>query len=156
MCPKTWVTFLPTSEPLWKLTCHLVKLVSRFPLVAWCSSSLPMRNSQLMMRSTPSRTKGPKITNERCTSTPIRSRCQVKDFELSPLVQWGWVADVILNEDCGVSDIPNDVLRELLRFTYRNWSDLKTKSIRTFQMMLNEYRQFPSEYAEVWEMEYLK
>jgi len=100
--------------------------------------------------------KGTKVYQRKMHLNAIRSRCQVKDFDLSPLVQWGWVADVILNEDCGVSDIPNDIVRELLRFTYQNWSDLKTKSIRTFQMMLNEYRQFPSEYAEVWEMEYLK
>jgi hypothetical protein len=86
----------------------------------------------------------------------IRSRCQVKDFDLAPLIQWGWCADVILNEDCGLSDIPQEVIGELLDFTYHNWSNMKTRSIRTLQMMSNEYRQFPDDYKEVWEMEYLK
>ena len=100
--------------------------------------------------------KGTKVYQRKMHLNAIRSRCQTKDFDLSPLVQWGWVADVILNEECNISDIPQNVVKESLDFTYRNWSKLKTKSIRTLQMMLNEYRQFPEDYADVWEMDYLK
>lgn len=100
--------------------------------------------------------KGTKIYQRKMHLNAIRSRCQTKDFVLSPLTQWGWIVDVILNEECGVSDISNDVIEELLNFTYQHWADMKTRSIRTFQMMLNEYREFPSDYAVVWEMDYLK
>ena len=100
--------------------------------------------------------KGTKVYQRKMHLNAIRSRCQTKDFDLKPLVQWGWVADVTLNEEMGISDIPKEVVSEVLEFTYNNWSNLKTKSIRTISMMLNEYRQFPNDYAEVWEMEYLK
>jgi len=100
--------------------------------------------------------KGTRTYQRKMHLNAIRSRCQTKDFDLKPLVQWGWVSDVILNEKCGVNDIPKDVVYDLLQFTYNRWDDLKTKSIRTFQMMLNEYRQFGEHYSEVWEMEYVK
>jgi len=100
--------------------------------------------------------KGTKNYQRKMHLNAIRSRCQTKDFDLSPMVQWGWCVDVVLNEDLGLQDIPMSVVEEVFDFTYENWSNLKTKSIRTFQMMLNEYRQFPEDYAEVWEMEYLK
>lgn len=100
--------------------------------------------------------KGTNVYQRKMHLNAIRSRCQTKDFDLPPLVQWGWIADVTLNQDMGLSDIPQEVIYEGLDFMYHNWSNLKTKSIRTIQMMLNEYREFPQDYAEVWETDYLK
>lgn len=105
---------------------------------------------------TSTRNKGTKSYQRKMHLNAIRSRCQTKDFDLAPLVQWGWIADVILNEDCDINDIPQNVVDEVLDFTYNNWSEMKTRSIRTFQMMLNEYREFPEDYKDVWEMDYLK
>ena len=99
--------------------------------------------------------KGTNVYQRKMHLNAIRSRCQTKDFELEDLVQWGWIADVTFNEDMGLSDIPQHVIYEALDFMYDNWSDLKTKSLRTIQMMLNEYREFPQDYAEVWETDYI-
>ena len=85
----------------------------------------------------------------------IRSRCRVYDFELEPLVQWGWIADVMLNCE-NVTKTNRGVIVKVCEFMYKNWDNLKAKSIRIAKMMAEDYRKCPNDYELVWEMEYLK
>lgn len=85
----------------------------------------------------------------------IRNRCRVYDFELNPLVQWGWITDVMLNTD-GVTTVPRMIVVRVCEFMYKNWERLKTKSIRTAKMMCEDFRKNPTNYQLIWELEYLK
>lgn len=85
----------------------------------------------------------------------IRSRCRVYDFDLSPLVQWGWITDVILNSN-DVTNTPIGIKTKVCEFMYRNWNKLKAKSIREAKKMIEDYRKNPKDYELVWDMEYLK
>ena len=84
----------------------------------------------------------------------IRSRVRPFDFELSKDEQWAWIADCALTEDC-CQNVPLEIIIEGLTFMYDNWTYMKTKSIRTIQMMCQEYELDPDDYKTIWEMEYI-
>jgi hypothetical protein len=82
----------------------------------------------------------------------LRDRVRPKDFELSEMEMWGWIADTVLQP--GVVDVPKQVVEEALDFTYNNWSVMKTKSIRLIQQMCDEWKNFPDDYQDIWEIDY--
>jgi len=84
----------------------------------------------------------------------IRSRVRPFDFDLNKDEQWAWVADCALTENC-CGDVPQEIIIEGLTFIYENWAYMKTKSIRTIQMMCQEYELDPDDYKMIWEMEYI-
>ena len=85
----------------------------------------------------------------------IRSRVRPFDFELSKEEQWAWIADCALTDKC-CGDTPLEVVEEALTFIYDNWGYMKTKSIRTIQMMCQEYDLDNEDYAMIWDMEYIQ
>jgi hypothetical protein len=86
----------------------------------------------------------------------IRDRVRPIDFDLQPMVQWGWIADVALNTEAINTKCPQGVVEEACRFMYDNWFKLKTHSIRTIKMMCEDYVKNIDSYQFIWEMEYLK
>jgi hypothetical protein len=80
----------------------------------------------------------------------------VYDFVLEPKVQWGWIADVILNVVPPVVKVPNHIKEECCIFMFENWDRMKTKSIRTAKMMCEDYIKNKDYYEFIWESEYLK
>jgi len=86
----------------------------------------------------------------------IRNRCRVYDFVMEPMIQWGWICDVILNVLPPVVKVPNKVKEECCVFMYQNWEKMKTKSIRTAKMMCEDYINNKEDYQFIWESEYLK
>jgi hypothetical protein len=98
---------------------------------------------------------GKKVKDRMIHLNAIRNRCRVYDFELEPLVQWGWIADVMLNTD-HTTKTNRGVLVKVCEFMYNNWNNLKSKSIRTAKMLAEDYRKNPKDYELVWELEYLK
>ena len=86
----------------------------------------------------------------------IRDRVRPIDFDLEPLVQWGWIADVALNTDAISRKCPRKIIKEACFFMYNNWDNLKTQSIRTIRMMCEDYCKNPLSYKFIWEMEYVK
>jgi len=86
----------------------------------------------------------------------IRDRVRPIDFDLEPMVQWGWISDVALNTDAIKSCCPRKVIKEACMFMYQNWENLKTQSIRTIKMMCEDYCKNPRSYRFIWEMEYIK
>ena len=87
----------------------------------------------------------------------IRSRCKVGDFDLTPEEHWGWIADVVLNEECMMDEEVSISEKEIiLEFLWNNWKFLKERSIRLIEKMSLTMRQFPDSYKRVWEIDYLK
>jgi len=99
---------------------------------------------------------GKKVKDRMIHLNAIRNRCRVYDFVLEPKVQWGWIADVILNVTPPVSKVPDNIRMECCIFMYENWDNMKTKSIRTAKMMCEDYIKNKEDYQFIWESEYLK
>jgi len=87
----------------------------------------------------------------------IRSRCRVADFDLSGHDQWGWIADVVLNTNCldyyDISDYEKQIILDFLWF---NWNHLTERSIRLVEKMSVTLKEYPNNYKEIWEIDYLK
>jgi len=87
----------------------------------------------------------------------IRSRCKVGDFDLTSQEHWGWIADVVMNEDCLTDEEISKTEKEIiLDFLWNNWTHLKERSIRLIEKMAITMRQFPGSYKRVWEIDFLK
>lgn len=99
---------------------------------------------------------GKKVKDRMIHLNAIRNRCRVYDFVLEPKVQWGWIADVILNVVPPVVKVPKKIKEECCIFMYENWDNMKTKSIRTAKMMCEDYINNKEDYQFIWESEYLK
>lgn len=84
----------------------------------------------------------------------IRSRCRPADFDLTDSEQWGWIVDVVLNENC-VSLSKNDKM-VLLDWMYNNWENMSERSIRTAEKMAETMQEDPEGYRDSWEIDYLK
>ncbi len=85
----------------------------------------------------------------------IRDRVTSHDFDLDPFVQWGWIADVILNTD-SCSFVSPQVRNECVEFMYDNWKKMTTKSIRTAIKMCEDTVKFPNNYKSFWEAQYVR
>ena len=99
---------------------------------------------------------GKKVKDRMIHLNAIRNRCRVYDFVLDAKVQWGWIADVILNVNPPVAKVPQHIKEECCVFMYENWDMMKTKSIRTAKMMCEDYLKNKEDYQFIWESEYLK
>ena len=99
---------------------------------------------------------GKKVKDRMIHLNAIRNRCRVYDFAMEPMIQWGWICDVILNVLPPVVKVPNKVKEECCVFMYQNWDKMKTKSIRTAKMMCEDYINNTDDYQFIWESEYLK
>jgi hypothetical protein len=84
----------------------------------------------------------------------IRSRCRPADFDLTDNEQWGWIADVIMNEDC--IDVSHNDKIILLDWMYNNWENMNERSIRTAEKMAECMIEDPTGYRDSWEIDYLK
>jgi len=100
------------------------------------------------------REKGQARANMKAHHNAIRSRCKPADFELNDDEQWGWIADVILNEDC--VELSDDDKIILLDWMYNNWDNMTERSIRTAEKMAEVISEDPTGYRDTWEIDYLK
>lgn len=87
----------------------------------------------------------------------IRSRCQTNDFDLDWEEQWGWIADVVLNEGCLDSKLDTEEEKMLLLdWMYNNWDAMTERSIRTAEKMADIMLEDPTGYRDTWEIDFLK
>lgn len=89
--------------------------------------------------------------------TGIRGRIHVCDFSLTKDEHWGWISDVILNTDClNEFDATIEEKCEVLDYLWKNWFELKEKSIRLVEKMFSIKRIYIDSYEKVWDFDYLK
>lgn len=84
----------------------------------------------------------------------IRSRCRPADFDLTDSEQWGWIVDVVMNEDCVNLSKNNKMI--LLDWMYNNWENMSERSIRTAEKMAETMLEDSIGYRDSWEIDYLK
>jgi hypothetical protein len=85
----------------------------------------------------------------------IRGRFNTKDFELTKEENWGWLAEVGLN-DGALDMLSKEEAMLLLDWVYTNWYDMKESNIRTIEKMAYEMIDYPEEWRDIWEADFLK
>jgi hypothetical protein len=85
----------------------------------------------------------------------IRSRCKTMDFELDKETHFGWIADVLLNENIQ-PDLSVEEKNEILLWVFNNWNKMTERSIRTIEKMAQSILDEPEDYLTIWDIDYLK
>ena len=85
----------------------------------------------------------------------IRGRFNTKDIKLSKDEMWGWLAEIALN-DGGLDMLENEHDRfYLMEWVYNNWDRMKERSARTLEKMAYEMIDYPEDYKDIWETDFL-
>lgn len=85
----------------------------------------------------------------------IRSRCNVGDYDLKTDELWGWLADVTLNTellDCYSTSNENKLL--ILDFVWKNWHQLKERSLRLIKKMAEMMTSYPNDFEAYWSIDF--
>jgi hypothetical protein len=98
----------------------------------------------------------PNKNNKTIHLKAIADRCRVYEIALTPEEKWGWITDVAANTNAIDSSIPRKIVEEATMFMWENWDCLTKKSIRTLQMMCDDYVNDPKNYKKFWEAQYVK
>jgi len=86
----------------------------------------------------------------------IRGRFNVKDYQLDFETNWGWIAEVALN-DGALNMLENETQKLiLLDWMWNNWNNMTETNIRTIEKMAYEMLDYPEEYRDNWEADFLK
>ena len=93
--------------------------------------------------------------NKQLDLAAIRGRFNVKDMFLQFEENWGWIAEVGLN-DGGLDMIDEEQRMILLDWMYNNWNNMTESNIRTIEKMAYEMVDYPTEYRDNWEADFLK
>jgi hypothetical protein len=98
-----------------------------------------------------SKTRVKNISSRKTHLNAIRSRCNTLDLELSKIGHYGWLADVMLND----MNLQINHKEEILNWIWRNWDCLNERSIRTLEKMSQSIIDDPTNYTDLWEMDFL-
>lgn len=86
----------------------------------------------------------------------IRGRFNVKDYQLDFETNWGWIAEVALNDN-GLPMLESELqIIILLDWMWNNWHNMTETNIRTIEKMAYEMVDYPDEYRDNWEADFLK
>lgn len=89
----------------------------------------------------------------------IRRRFNTKDFMLNKYENWGWLAEVTLNDGL-VDDVLTTSQSELQKYIILNWvlnkwDEMTESNLDTIRDLALKMVQYPNEYRDVWEADYL-
>jgi hypothetical protein len=84
----------------------------------------------------------------------IRGRFNVKDYQLDFDTNWGWIAEVSLN-DGALSMLTEEQTLILLDWMWNNWPNMTETNIRTIEKMAYEMIDYPEDYRDNWEADFL-
>ena len=86
----------------------------------------------------------------------IRGRFNVKDYQLDFETNWGWIAEVAINDN-GLPMLESELqIIVLLDWMWNNWHKMTETNIRTIEKMAYEMIDYPNEYRDNWEADFLK
>ena len=89
----------------------------------------------------------------------IRRRFNTKDFMLNKFENWGWIAEVTLNDGL-VDDVllgPHSEFQKymILDWVLQNWDNMTESNLDTIRDLALKIVQYPFEYRDVWEADYI-
>ena len=130
---------------------------STFQFIVTANSILPdnLRTAQLLEKNDGIETD--KIG--RCRDmAAIRDRCRTLDCSWSPKIQWGNIAEVLLNDNgCDQYSLSLDNKLTILQWLWSHIDDVRNLSIRTAEKMAEVMLEFPkkADFEEMWWIEHL-
>jgi hypothetical protein len=95
-----------------------------------------------------------KSTNKLMSLNAIRSRCVTKDFTMPLETEWGWIAEVILN-DYPDFKVNQEAKIIILDWMYNNWANMTEHSVRTAEKMAQVMVDEGDDYRDAWESDFL-
>ncbi len=89
----------------------------------------------------------------------IRRRFNTKDFMLNKYENWGWLAEVTLNDGL-VDDVLTGKHAEyekyiILDWVLNKWDEMTESNLDTIRDLALKMVQYPSEYRDVWDADYI-
>lgn len=85
----------------------------------------------------------------------IRGRFNCLDYSLPKEVNWGWIAEVALN-DGGLKMLKTDEERMiLLDWVWNNWDNMTETNLRTIEKMAYMMEDYGDDYRDMWEQRFL-
>ena len=101
------------------------------------------------------REKGGNKNTRKVHLNAIRSRCKTMDFDLDQETHFGWLADVLINENLQ-PELSQNQKSEILDWIFENWNQMTERSIRTLEKMAQSIVDEPEDYLTIWDIDYLK
>ncbi len=101
------------------------------------------------------REKGGNKNTRKVHLNAIRSRCKTMDFDLDQETHFGWLADVLINENLQ-PELSQNQKSEILDWIFENWDQMTERSIRTLEKMAQSILDEPEDYLTIWDIDYLK
>lgn len=86
----------------------------------------------------------------------VRGRFNVKDYMLDKETNWGWIAEVAINDNALHMLETESEKMFLLDWMYNNWDNMTETNIRTIEKMAYDMVDYPEEYRDNWEADFLK
>ena len=90
----------------------------------------------------------------------IRRRTQYKEIDMPTMDLWGYVADVVLNEQICEKFIPNiskGHKEQILQWLYTKWeNDVTEQNLSIVEKMTMDIANYPNDYLDIWELEYVR
>jgi hypothetical protein len=102
---------------------------------------------------------GKKEYNQIVGQHALRDRCKTKDLVMEWQDHWGWIADVVINDGVldGIFGKKNKKAEEtILKFMWDKWPSMKEKSVRTAEILAEDYVDYPKNYENHWVSTYVK
>jgi hypothetical protein len=89
----------------------------------------------------------------------IRRRTEYKEIDMDVMELWGYVADVVLNDQICEKFIPNiqpAFKEQILQWCYKNWEhNITERNLSIIEKMTKQILRYPSDYLDVWNQEYV-
>ena len=88
----------------------------------------------------------------------IRRRTEYKEIEMTIDELWGYVANIVLNEQICEKFMPTisqDLKHQILTWAHANWPKVTERNLSLVEKMTKDIVRYPTSYKDIWKSEYL-
>jgi hypothetical protein len=88
----------------------------------------------------------------------IRRRTEYKEIEMDMNELWGYVANIVLNEQICEKFMPSisvELKNDILTWAFNNWANVTERNLSLVEKMTKDIVRYPTAYKDIWKSEYL-
>ena len=88
----------------------------------------------------------------------IRRRTEYKEIEMDTNELWGYVANIVLNEQICEKFMPSisvELKNDILTWAFNNWANVTERNLSLVEKMTKDIVRYPTAYKDIWKSEYL-
>ena len=89
----------------------------------------------------------------------IRRRTEYKEIAMESLELWGYVTDVIINEQICEKFLPQIALnqkQQIATWMYVNWKEVTERNLSLAEKMTKDMVRYPNDYLDIWATNYIQ